>query len=72
MFVRKIREGVGGEVIGETKTIHFTASIDDKETVYEKSHRWLKEHTNVYDVVYAHVDDLKDKEVLTIEYTEVE
>ena len=57
---------------GETKSVRFESNVDEKETVYEKSRRWLDEHPNVYDVVYAHVDDLKDKEVLTIEYTEVE
>ena len=70
MFVRKIRESCGE--VKNTKSIRFEASVDDDDTVYKKSYRWLNEHPNVYDVVYAHVDDLKDKEVLTIEYTEVE
>ena len=59
-------------MIGETKTIHFTASIDDKETVYEKSYRWLKEHPNVYDVVYADIFNFPEEDILIVEYTEVE
>ena len=55
-----------------TKTIRFEASVDDKDTVYKKSFRWLEEHPNVYDVVFAKSYYVDNTEVLELEYTEVE
>lgn len=71
MFVRKIREGVGGEV-RKTKHIRFMSYPDDEDDVFAKSYRWLKAHPNVYDVVFCNLCMSADKDILELEYTEVE
>lgn len=54
-----------------TKSIRFEVSVDDNDAVYKKLFRWLKEHPNVYDVVFTKYSYTDNTEVLELEYMEV-
>ena len=58
--------------MSSTKSVRFEASVDDNDTVYKKSFRWLKQHPNVYDVVFTKSSYVDNTEVLELEYKEVE
>ena len=59
-------------MIDETKSVRFEANVDDNDTVYKKSFRWLKQHPEVYDVVFTKSSYTDNTEVLELEYKEVE